>query len=1105
MDWALDDILMGDFQIPPSPPIQISQEPFSNSSDNKDEGMFIGESGSNPSMPIHGNESTSLPQTASTCKPSSGSSNIGNDEPDYVSELHQLLSEEDESQMENSMLGCESISHHFTSNEPPRNVTYEDNQTEVDDILKGGNETEVESATSVVHKNPSIESSSLPLLLSPPPAYRDEIGDLSFIISPTYAMESQSTITSNTIDRSIHSDLSRHGVSYSKHPLPVPPQNFNTTISVGDTFLTISPASVATSPLTSNTAFSSSNTKKVVPPLPFSVTRLPGGTILHSTTIKPAKSSSNSFSFLPITPLTASTISTTTTTTNSPLLLKALTPTRTLDNNFVSSPLSITPISTPFNTDTIGESGSQIKRFRSQSTLSFVQDPVWKKDDDFKDVVQNKMNENQVLSAPPSVETSCTNVHHNSKLPSNISLPINSIRNDLSESGNAPVFDSEINLKSIISLPPALMSTNCGQQLLNDLKPQKLPIEEDKVGDKDPNFEAASKLAESFEALQNSATPQAGESSVDLMNALSLSILPVHEDFHPTSAFRPIDPNTLTRQNISYGPLVSSDMSLSSNKSMGNSNSTAILASNSIASKCTLNILSENNLDGSTISIRPIWKEKEIISSEKSVSKTAWDSAVVAQLGTLTPCAPPPISSQGAIKSSISKNISAAIIPPPPLMTNVSVGLPTTKCKSNQSQVSLTLTSPVLPINYESASLQNELSCLSSSRQPLSASSMLLPPPPYPSSSLPSSNSNVPSRSTFSTIPQTLRVPAAMSEADSGVESIDSLSPKDVSPISSPSTSAGPHSESMVSNSIIPPPPVSFSSYNSSTNIGTSNIEAHKLNRFNGSGIEDIEKTPTYQTYSDKEVKGLLSLTEINLDKPIDRGSIDNLKVKNQISPNASNASKSVLSTLLSTVPKPTKSSELLSNLLNNHVSSPTFTTVPPLSVLPYSKELVSSLSSSSNMSLPQTINPNLLTKRSSLKRSLSVIAINPNDMILSKEEKSKAKMREFLKESTNIDDIGELNEHIKVGVDNVDESNASLVDEPILRSALEDMDTSICQPQQRLDFNLSFPSSINKRKNLDVAVHSSMHIMNNNKGDVPKLTPSNTQASIQPSKQGKI
>ena len=1108
MDWALDDILMGDFQIPPSPPIQISQESLPNSSDNKDDGMFTGDPGSDPSMLIHGNESTSPRQSASTSKFSAGSSNIRNDEPDYVSELHQLLSEEDESQMENGMLACESITHHFSSNQQPGNVLFENNQKEVDNILNDNNESEIETTTNVVNRNPSMEPSSLPLLLSPPPAYRDEVGDLSFIISPTYAMESQSNNTSNIIDRSIHPDLSRHSLAFSKQHLPVPPQTFNTTISVGDTFLTISPASVATSPLTSSTAFPSGNTKRGAHSLPFSVTRLPGGTILHSTSIKPAKSSSNSFSFLPITPVTASTISTTTTTTSSPLLLKALTPTRTLDNSFISSPLSITPISTPFHTDSIGENGSQIKRFRSQSTLSLIQDPVWKKDDDFKDGITNKMSENQVLSAPPSVETSFTSVHQNSKTSSNISLPINSIRNDLKLSSNAQGFDAE-SLKSMISLPPALMSMNCKQQLSNNLKPQELISDENKDGGKDPNFEAASKLAESLEALQNSAIPQAGESSVDLMNALSLSILPVQEDmnFNQASAFRPVDPNALTRQNISYGPLVSSDLSLSSIKSMGNSNSTAILSSNSTATKCPLNILSGNNIDGSTISIRPIWKENETISCEKRVSKTAWDSAVVAQLGTLTPCAPPLITNQDSIKPSISKSISAAILPPPPMITNVSVGSAMSKCKSNQINVSLTLTSPILPLKYESVSLQNEFSSMSSSRQQISAHSMLLPPPPYPNSSLSSSNSIVSSRPSFSAIPQTLRVPAAMSEADSGVESIDSLSPKDVSPISSPSTSAGSHSESMVTNSIIPPPPVSFSSNNNSTNIGTSNIDAQKLHNFNGSGIYDIEKTTAYETYSDKELKGLLSLTDINLDKPIARVSIDNLKVKNQISPNASNVSKSVLSTLLSTVPKPTKSSELLSTLLNSQVSSPTFTTVPPLSVLPYSKESVSTLASSSNMSLPQTINPSLLTKRSSLKRSSSVIAINPNDMILSKEEKNKAKMREFLKESNNIDHLGELGEHIKIGLlsnDNVDESNASLVDEPILRSALEDMDTSICQPEQRLDFNsITFPS-INKRKNLDMAIHP-MHIMNNNKGDVPKLIPSNTQGSIPPSKQGKL
>ena len=41
MDWGFDDILMGDFQIPPSPSISISQENLPNSRANKDEeGIF---------------------------------------------------------------------------------------------------------------------------------------------------------------------------------------------------------------------------------------------------------------------------------------------------------------------------------------------------------------------------------------------------------------------------------------------------------------------------------------------------------------------------------------------------------------------------------------------------------------------------------------------------------------------------------------------------------------------------------------------------------------------------------------------------------------------------------------------------------------------------------------------------------------------------------------------------------------------------------------------------------------------------------------------------------------------------------------------------------
>ena len=1099
MDWALDDILMGEFQIPPSPQIQISHESMLNSSDTNDGEIFSGNSGFDPHHTVHDNGSVLVSETNSASKPSDEQCHPGNDEPDYVSELHQLLAEDD-SHIESNMLAFESTPNMSASNQSGIPAS-QNNQVELANTLKAGNENEIHAGPSISNRNLTIESSNLPLLLSPPPAYKDEIGDLSFIIPSGHAMESQSAPRPTILDSNIHTELSSSHISLPKQPILGLHNSFNKTISVGDSFLTISPASVATNPLTSTAAFPSVSTKKNVQSLPFSVTRLPGGTILHSTTIKPAKSSSNSFSFLPITPVTASPISATTTTTNSPLLLKALTPTKTLDNSFVSSPLSITPIAAPLTSDSIDESGSQAKRFRSQSTLSFMHETNWKKKEDFKDVTENQLNGSHVLSAPASVETSSCDLHSNSKQMSNLSLPINASEHDLALSNKSQSLGFE-SLKPIISLPPSLISTIGNQQISNDLKAQKLQKDENSE-EKEQHYEAASKLAASFEALQSSATPQAGESSVDLMNALSLSILPVQEEntLHQTSAFRPVDPNTLIRQNVSYGPQVSSDLSLSSNKLMGTLNSTAIMSSNSASIKCPENILSGNNSDGSTISIRPIWKGGETTNSENNKSKTAWDSAVVAQLGTLTPCAPPPLTNPGAIKSSISKSISTTILPPPPKMTRVSIGSPLSKSSTNQTTGTENITSPVAPMMYDSISLQNELASLSSSRQQLGPSSILLPPPPYPSSS----SSLVVSKPSFSTTPQTLRVPTAMSEADSGVESIDSLSPKDVSPISSPSTSAGSHSESMISNSILPPPPVSFSSTTNNISIGSTNIAVRIPNL--SSGPDDTDKIPVHQTYSDKLLKSLLDSNEINNDKSLARGSIDKSYAKNSNSMNSSTASKSVLSTLLSTVPKPTKSSELLSTLLNNQVSAPSSAAVQPVSVLPCSKDIVSYLSSSSNMSLPQTISPSVLINKSPLKRSASVIAINPNDMILSKEEKNKAKFKGFAKESTSSDVLNELEEHMKLGGfsnDDANESNSTLMDEPILRSALEDMDTSISHQQPNIDFDSIPFSFMDKKKDLDITVHP-MHVINNNKNAAPKLIASDTQGPAQPSKQGKL
>ena len=63
MDWALDDILMGEFQIPPSPSMQISEESMPNSCDAKNDEIYPGNSGSNPSHITQENDSINLPET----------------------------------------------------------------------------------------------------------------------------------------------------------------------------------------------------------------------------------------------------------------------------------------------------------------------------------------------------------------------------------------------------------------------------------------------------------------------------------------------------------------------------------------------------------------------------------------------------------------------------------------------------------------------------------------------------------------------------------------------------------------------------------------------------------------------------------------------------------------------------------------------------------------------------------------------------------------------------------------------------------------------------------------------------------------------------------
>ena len=182
MDWALDDILMGEFQIPPSPSMQISEESMPNSCDTKNDEIYAGNSGSNPSHITQENDSMNLPETTSSSNSSAGQMNSENDEHDYVSELHQLLSEEDDSHLGNGKFNCDDASQ-FSSNNHSGNILQDTCHKEACTDSKIEKETEVEAVTGISNRNVSNEATTLPLLLSPPPAYKDEVGDLSFIIS----------------------------------------------------------------------------------------------------------------------------------------------------------------------------------------------------------------------------------------------------------------------------------------------------------------------------------------------------------------------------------------------------------------------------------------------------------------------------------------------------------------------------------------------------------------------------------------------------------------------------------------------------------------------------------------------------------------------------------------------------------------------------------------------------------------------------------------------------------------------------------------------------------------------------------------------------------
>ena len=1104
MDWGFDDILMGDFQIPPSPSISISQENLPNSRANKDEeGIFSDTFVSDDPMTDRDNNerhspaSTSIPKL-STSEPAQ---NLENESPDYVSELHQLLSEED-NDFENHMnvsternsqvaLKSQSIIQNIDGKDTPFSIHLMSE--------KGSDRIENFPHFEIASNSRAESSSALPLLLSPPPAYRDDICELPFTASTTLSDFSILDVP-NTTDTSTHSVLGvKKTPLQSQHSVSL--LGSNTTISVGDTFLTISPASVASSPLTlkpSNS--SSSNSQKLLQSLPFSITRLPQN-ILHSTTIKPAKSSSNSFSLLPITPpLTVfSTSTSSSSSNNSPLLLKALTP-RNIETNTVtsvpSSPLSrcsITPITSSYSTEpTETESGSNIKALKSQSSLSCRQDPQWQNNVDLKDFVPgNERHGRQVISAPPSIEAPST-MQTNALKSMDISLPTLQPGANVKRTKYAPSNDPD-SPNRLKDLPSAYTSTKSNPlSLAND---SKLDVTNDfKCGtekkETDQNFEAANKLAQSLEALQNSAMLQPGESSVELMNALSLSILPIHsmaEEVnnrqHPSlSTLQPSDCTTLRQSTSStLVPISSSDLSLCSNNNfIENLYPLSNINYNSNSAKCPLNILTSEvteTTSGSTISIRPIWKEATSVGECINDRKSAWDSAVVAQLGTLRPCTPPPTTLKSIAKSSAPKGISASLLPPPPI----------------------SLTPPLPPTRFQSNPLLNDdgsCSVPSSPQQPVGISCTILPPPPYSSALVASSGSFAPGKSSS----YASATPTAMSEADSGVESIDSLSPKDISPISSPSTSTIAPSESMLSNCIIPPPPpASFSVCTNKNNTVVNGLEASKAsNRCLKANILSEEDRKGYQlpftkTISQDDTSNARNNTSYS--------SLENSLVSPKIldhssrkapfsSTSSKSTSNSVLSSLLSTVPKPTKSSELLCTLLN---SSPKSSCIPSFS-LSSSKQSLTLMTTSVDSVIPDQ---NMLTfpsQRSTLKRSISVVAINPNDMILSKEEKCKAIKSDPLR-STSIQDFIELGNGTfpELHSNDVDESDV-LAEQPFLRSALEDMDMSTCRYE-----TIGYPPM--DRKEIDVNLCLQDHNKTNQNNS---LNNSGQPDSIQTPKHGK-
>ena len=768
MDWAFDDLLMGDFQISPSPPNSMSQESSSITIDNKDDVVLANEESA--STKGEDNEPTSQTVTNSTSilAPNEASCNRESSSPDYVSELHQLLSEEDDEEGHNNLetenkaqLQCKQQSIH-----PNQDIV----EHSFPIPLTNGKIARTDDMINFENVNSVIGSPFLPLLLSPPPAYKDDVCEISIndpsILSKTATSNINMAISKvASIDKYIHPVM-----SVQKTPLPSQVSGAsiggNATISVGDTFLTISTSSVMSTLLPAPPPLSQSSPHPIFPTLPFSITRLPGA-IASSTTIKPTKSASNGFSFLPLTPVTVPSVSTANSSNNSPLLLQALAPQTNVNNvSIIPSPqqsrCSITPM-TSFSADTDTERDSDMKRLKSQTFLSSINERLWPNNTEKVLLEKETIKTVQVSSTPLSVEPQ-NPLQLSSLLPFNISLPVIPIKSSLKDSVSreSSTFTSSDSLKIL-----PVITVNTGPPTGNDVRIKTNNKYRDgnskKENERDPNFEAASILAKSLEALQNSAKPQPGESSADLMNALTLSILPVQDDLID----RQQPPST------TCAPTPSSDLSLYGRNFVSGTQYLANnIYTNTVSAKCPSSVLSTELGNAGTISIRPIWKEDISIGVENN-SKTAWDSAVVAQLGTLKPCAPPPSVLQGTAKNNdMTKSLvppnTSVELPPHTPITQPAINLPAV---ASPPQCSSSLTPPATPTMFQSSALLNEDKTCSvplSPQQPFLLSSTILPPPPYPSTSG-SCNNTIGYNKTSSSSPHGAKNAAAMSEADSGV------------------------------------------------------------------------------------------------------------------------------------------------------------------------------------------------------------------------------------------------------------------------------------------------------------------------------------------------